>query len=96
MAKRDERCDERSDRADPGDQRQHAARLKQRECAGYQKYAGRDHGRRVNEGADRGWPLHGIRQPNVKRYLAGLTYGPDEQQEANHRCSRKTKSHLGI
>ena len=96
LAKRNERRDECGDRAHPGNKRQYAARLEQRERPCHEKHAGCNHRRRVNQGTDRRRPLHGIRQPNVKRYLAGLTYGPDEQQKANHRCSLKTKSHLGI
>ena len=40
-----------------------------------------DHGRRVDEGADRGRALHGVGQPGVQRDLGRLGDRADEQQE---------------
>ena len=43
--------------------------------------AGGDHGRGMDEGADRGRTLHGVRQPGVERDLGRLRDRAHEQQE---------------
>jgi hypothetical protein len=51
--------------------------------AGDHVHASVDHGRRVNQRADRRGAFHGVGQPHVQRKLGTLTHGAGEQQQAN-------------
>ena len=57
--------------------------FKERVAAGDQKDTGGDHGGGMDQGADRGRPLHGIGQPDMKRDLGGFTDGAAEQEQGN-------------
>ena len=56
-----------------------------------------DHGRGVNQRADRGGTFHGVRQPDVQRKLRGFSRRADEQQQGNRRehahLSRRLRRH---
>ena len=72
--------------ADDGDHDQGGGRkFEHRRTARHQKNARRYHGGRMDQGADRGRPLHGIRQPGMQGHLGRLTHGADKQQDANGR-----------
>ena len=44
-------------------------------------HAGSDHGRGVDQRADRRGAFHGVRQPDVQRNLRGFSGGADEKQQ---------------
>ena len=76
---RDQQRDRADDRADRGRVRRV---LEQRVQARDQVHAGGHHRRRMDQGADRGRALHGVREPGVQRDLGGLGERADQQQDA--------------
>ena len=44
--------------------------------------AGGDHGRRVDQGRDRGRALHRVEQPGLERHLRGLAARAEQEQQA--------------
>ena len=73
---------ERGGNADRGDQVEYERReFVEREEDGHEKYACGDHGCGVDEGADRGWAFHCVRQPDVERDLGGFARGAKEYEE---------------
>ena len=57
--------------------------LEQRRHTGHHEDAGSDHGCRMDQGRDRGWTLHRIRQPDMQWKLRRLAHGTDEQADAD-------------
>ena len=53
----------------------------QRETTAHQVNAGRDHGGRVDQGADGGRAFHGVGQPDLQRKLGRLADAAEEDAE---------------
>ena len=79
----DSRCEDAGGCADVSDD-MHCDRrgLEHRRQAAHHEHAGGDHGRGVDQGADRGRALHRVGKPGVKADLGGLAHRADEQQHA--------------
>ncbi len=52
---------------------------------GHHEHPCGDHGRRVDQRADRCRAFHGVRQPHVERELGGFSGGADKKQQADER-----------
>ena len=75
----------RGDAADDCDKTERIwCQIKQRRQARHHENASRDHGRGMDEGGNRGWPLHRVRQPGVKQELRRFAHRPHEQQQTCH------------
>ena len=76
---------DRGDAADDGDNLQRMRRqIKDGMRAGNHVNACGDHGRGVNQGGDRCWAFHGVRQPDVKRNLRRLAGSAKHQAESSN------------
>ena len=80
----DGRGKERGERADHGDNKHGERRTgEQRIHARHHVHAGGNHGRRVNQRADRRGAFHRVRQPDVQRNLRGLANGANKEQQTD-------------
>ena len=85
LRQRDQRREDRRRRADHRDDGHGDRRKDEERAEAHQQEGSRvHHGRGVDERRDRGWRLHGERQPHVQRQLGRLARRPREQQERDH------------
>src|SRR5207247_10473642 len=81
------RSEDGANTANPGNhlKRCRICRREEWKCASYHIDARRDHGRGVDQGADRRGTLHSSREPELQRHLRRLSNGTTEDQDHGQR-----------